>query len=227
MSKCLPFHPVPRGIRNFPAKHYFRQLEIMMANIKCNFYDNETVVDDDEQPDDDEIGNIGDIDENDEYITLDINNSLETELDDSNNDKNIKVLKLDNNLDENNLDNNLDENNNLNDNLNDNLDDVNVNLDENINLNDNLKNNCQEINVGEVLEFKYKDSELKKEVLSSDSKTISINLGEETNISGEPIDFRKLQLPKLRSIAVEKGLVLNTEALKLKKHELLKLLGVE
>jgi hypothetical protein len=59
---------------------------------------------------------------------------------------------------------------------------------------------------------------------SSDFKTISINLGEEQEDS---IDYKKLQLAKLRSIVVEKGLTNNSEASKLKKPELLKLLGAE
>lgn len=60
---------------------------------------------------------------------------------------------------------------------------------------------------------------------SSDLKTISINLGDESH--SEHIEYKKLQLPKLRSIAIEKGLTTNSEAQKLKKPELLKLLGVE
>jgi hypothetical protein len=160
--------------------------------------DNEDEDNDNENNDDDE----NDVNENDaEDSKLDLENEL--------NDKNIKVLKLDI--------------------LNDNLVDHNNN--ENVNLQDiNELPNINNSYVEEVLELKCEDLEPKKEavsILSSESKTISINLGEEINISGEPIDFRKLQLPKLRSIAVEKGLVLNTEALKLKKQELLKLLGVE
>ena len=58
---------------------------------------------------------------------------------------------------------------------------------------------------------------------TSDLKTISINLGEDEH----NIDYKKLQLPKLRSIAIEKGLVANLDVSKLKKHEILKLLGVE
>ena len=58
---------------------------------------------------------------------------------------------------------------------------------------------------------------------TSDLKTISINLGDDE----QHIDYRKLQLPKLRSIAIEKGLVANLDVSKLKKHEILKLLGVE
>jgi hypothetical protein len=60
---------------------------------------------------------------------------------------------------------------------------------------------------------------------ASDLKTISINLGDESH--SEQIDYKKLQLPKLRSIAVEKGLATSSEVQKLKKPELLKLLGVE
>jgi len=60
-------------------------------------------------------------------------------------------------------------------------------------------------------------------VSQSELKTISINLEEPV----EKIDYKKLQLPKLRSIVVEKGLATSTDASKLKKGELLKLLGIE
>ena len=60
-------------------------------------------------------------------------------------------------------------------------------------------------------------------VSQSELKTISINLEEQV----EKIDYKKLQLPKLRSIVVEKGLATSTDASKLKKGELLKLLGIE
>ena len=58
---------------------------------------------------------------------------------------------------------------------------------------------------------------------TSELKTISINLEE----SIEKIDYKKLQLPKLKSIVVEKGLTTASDASKLKKAELLKLLGIE
>ena len=90
----------------------------------------------------------------------------------------------------------------------------------------------------EILSLKY-DDEIKEEKpleeptitavnLSeavSELKTISINLGDEHH--SEHIEFKKLQLPKLRSIAIEKGLITTSEANKLKKPELLKLLGAE
>ena len=83
------------------------------------------------------------------------------------------------------------------------------------------------------MEKQYKIKEIKEEKTleesivpsASDLKTISINLGEESQ--SEHIDFKKLQLPKLRSIAVEKGIISFSEAQKLKKPELLKLLGAE
>lgn len=84
--------------------------------------------------------------------------------------------------------------------------------------------------VEEVLDLKYDEAKQLEEtniISSSDLKTISINLGEEHQHNEENIDYKKLQLPKLRSIAVEKGLTSNSEASKLKKPELLKLLGAE
>ena len=56
----------------------------------------------------------------------------------------------------------------------------------------------------------------------SDLKTISINLEDP---HPDSLDYKKLSLPKLRSIVSEKGLA--TDASKLKKNELLKLLGAE
>jgi hypothetical protein len=56
-------------------------------------------------------------------------------------------------------------------------------------------------------------------ISASDLKTININLEE------PPLDYKKLPLTKLRSIVAEKGL--SADASKLKKNELLKLLGAE
>ena len=71
---------------------------------------------------------------------------------------------------------------------------------------------------------KLEEKPLEQEVISaSELKTISINLEEPV----EKIDYKKLQLPKLKSVVVEKGLATSTEASKLKKGELLKLLGIE
>ena len=56
----------------------------------------------------------------------------------------------------------------------------------------------------------------------SDLKTISINLEDP---HPDSLDYKKLSLPKLRSIVSDKGLA--SDASKLKKNELLKLLGAE
>jgi hypothetical protein len=55
-----------------------------------------------------------------------------------------------------------------------------------------------------------------------DLKTISIHLEETQHDS---LDYKKLPLPKLRNIVAEKGLT--SDASKLKKNELLKLLESE
>ena len=88
----------------------------------------------------------------------------------------------------------------------------------------------------EMLSLKYDDTKEENQFIGiqtndADLKTISINLGEEQQTEQteqtEHIEYKKLQLTKLRSIAIEKGLTNNAEAHKLKKQELLKLLGVE
>ena len=85
--------------------------------------------------------------------------------------------------------------------------------------------------VEQVLDLKYDDIDHEKkeplENLSNELKTISINLGDEKQPLEESIEYKKLQLAKLRSIAVEKGLTSNSEVSKLKKPEILKLLGAE
>lgn len=88
--------------------------------------------------------------------------------------------------------------------------------------------------VEEMLSLKYDENHedtnnLDESVIpfSGDLKTISINLGEEQQQSEVNIDYKKLQLAKLRSVVIEKGLTSSSEAQKLKKPELLKLLGAE
>lgn len=60
-------------------------------------------------------------------------------------------------------------------------------------------------------------------IKSMDFKSINITL-EETKPE-QPLDYKKMAIPKLRSIVAEKGL--SSDSSKLKKNELLKLLGVE
>ena len=60
-------------------------------------------------------------------------------------------------------------------------------------------------------------------IKSMDLKSINITL-EETKPE-QPLDYKKMAIPKLRSIVTEKGL--SSDSSKLKKNELLKLLGAE
>ena len=59
-------------------------------------------------------------------------------------------------------------------------------------------------------------------ISATDLKTININLDE---IHADSVDYKKLPLPKLRSIVTDKGLA--DDASKLKKQELLKLLEID
>ena len=59
-------------------------------------------------------------------------------------------------------------------------------------------------------------------IKSMDLKSINITLEETKH---ESLDYKKMGLPKLRSVVTEKGLI--SDASKLKKNELLKLLGIE
>jgi len=189
-------------------------------------------VSDDESEEDEDEEIIGDseleeIEEDDEIST----SESENDEDEDNNGENIKVIKL--NISEN-AENAEDEGNSYEDanNLEFEPDDDLAGLDD--------MDEIPEISEGyaeELLSLKYDEEkeqplvednvQLEETVVpsASDLKTISINLGDESH--SEHIEYKKLQLPKLRSIVVEKGLTSSSEAQKLKKPELLKLLGVE
>ena len=79
-----------------------------------------------------------------------------------------------------------------------------------------IKDEPQFEEVTEVNEIK--DDNIK----SMDLKSINITLEETKH---ESLDYKKMALPKLRSVVTEKGLT--SDASKLKKNELLKLLGIE
>ena len=159
--------------------------------------DDEDIDDDDEDIDDDD----NDIDDDEDHdIAID-------EADDDEDSKHdvLKVLKM--NLSaENNLE--LDE---LDDELYDELSQVQSLSSKSSKLSDKLEKSLKEDKTTEPLN-----------ISSSDLKTISIKLEESQHDS---LDYKKLSLPKLRSIVSEKGLASDTS--KLKKNELLNLLGCE
>ena len=156
--------------------------------------------------------------------------SSDSDDDNSMSEETVKVIKI--NVTKNDLD---DQNNTYSEDIDliGDLDNIDV-----TNLEDDIPEISQEY-TEEILSLKYDElkdnnSLVENESLSllnnpnditSELKTISINLGDECH--QEQIDFKKLQLPKLRSIVVEKGLTTTSEAHKLKKPELLKLLGSE
>jgi len=177
-------------------------------------------VSDDEDSDSDsgsDSDSDSDSDSSDSTEILDEDNSVNSVIEIGNND--IKVLKLNINKnddesssssEENNLD--FDDLDNL-----DNLDDLDEsdNLDK---LDDLEKENSTDIQIIETKEDDMQPSDNK----TMDLKSININLEETKN---ESMDYKKMSLPKLRSIVTEKGLT--PDATKLKKNELFKLLGIE
>ena len=182
-------------------------------------------VSDDE--DDDSENNESEFDDEESEIASDDD---EDEDEDSESVNDVKILKLNVNNEENDID-----------------ETENLDLEENMSFGEfepeDLLSETQSVSsessklssnyVGEILSLKYdnEDSENKKnndeqhlQISASDLKTININLEDSEQ---ENIDYKKLQLNKLRSIVVEKNLCSNSDASKLKKQELLKLLGCE
>ena len=123
----------------------------------------------------------------------------------------IKILKL-NISDQNDDDNEYHKSNNLV------FDDLNENELDDLDELDNLSINSTNIN--DIDDNNHKTDELN--IKSMDLKSININLEESKT---ENVDYKKMTLPKLRSIVVEKGLV--EDSSKLKKIELLKLLEID
>ena len=171
--------------------------------------ENKITVSDDEGDSDDDASEIFDNEElsDDDYDDDDVS---ETDTDTSSHDD-IKVLKL--NISE-------EANNDDNDDIDETLDldaiDENDDLED---LDDNLSELQSEISHISDTEEKMENND---NLSALDLKTISIHLEETQHDS---LDYKKLPLPKLRNIVAEKGLT--SDASKLKKNELLKLLESE
>jgi len=174
--------------------------------------DDETNNDDDESDNIDDDDNNGNNDDHEKHVKINF----------SKNDD-IKILKFDEELTDLNI-NNLDA-----------IDDIEYNSSEIILtsetvdsfINENITNNNL-VNEGgnillsaDVLEIN-ESKPIEIHEINTELKTININLEE----NGETLDYKKLPINKLRNIVVEKGL-LSTDTSKLKKNEILKLLGVE
>jgi hypothetical protein len=171
-------------------------------------------VSDDEDDDDDEEEE-DDEDEDEEEYDIDEEIDIDEESDDDDDDDEskhdgVKVLKMDMTVD-----------NDL-----DNLSENNLELDELEDLDDELSEvhslSSKSSKLSDKLEETVYGKTLQEPLNISDLKTISINLEDP---HPDSLDYKKLSLPKLRSIVSEKGLASDTS--KLKKNELLKLLGAE
>jgi hypothetical protein len=209
---------------NIPQTAPFQSQNFGTTNFKENSLNLIEVSDDesDDNEDNEEIIDDSDLeeieDEEEDYETT-------SESDDEEDNENIKVIKL--NISETAEDDDIDPYEEANNLEFEPEDDLEVLED----LNDDEIPEISKEYTEELLSLKYDEEKTEEPLvetvipLASELKTISINLGDEHQ--QEHIDFKKLQLPKLRSIAVEKGLTTNSEAQKLKKPELLKLLGAE
>ncbi len=123
-------------------------------------------------------------------------------------------------IDENSFNN---ESNDDDDESNEDLEEINDELSDSISIMSELPNDLEELTIDNT-NLANKNISVSN-TSSGDFKRIAINLGEDQ--PAEQVDYKKLQLPKLRSIAVEKGLTSNSEASKLKKQDLLKMLESE
>jgi hypothetical protein len=182
--------------------------ETKLIEVSDNEEDDEDEEDEEEEEDDEE--------EDDEEEDEEEEDEEEDDYDDYEEDDEVKVLKIDMNS-QNKYD-NLSESNNLElegfddlDDLDDELSQVQSLSSKSSKLSNKLEETLHEEIIQEPLNFS-----------SSDLKTININLEDSHSDS---LDYKKLSLPKLRSIVSEKGLASDTS--KLKKNELLKLLGAE
>jgi|688.fasta_scaffold657790_1 hypothetical protein len=180
-------------------------------------------VSDDEESDDEDNDNLENEDlENEDLENEDLESVEDDSSEDTNNDIKVVKLQLSNEVIQDN--DSYEEANNL---------DLDVAEDLDLDVAEDLPEIGDDY-VEEMLSLKYDENHedtnnLDESVIpfSGDLKTISINLGEEQQQSEVNIDYKKLQLAKLRSVVIEKGLTSSSEAQKLKKPELLKLLGAE
>lgn len=184
--------------------------------------DNDTTDEEDTDDDMSDSDTTEDNDEEDSEIEISNNNSETIEIGTKHND--VKILKLNNVLDdkENNLDINIEDLNESNDD--DSEDDVDESED------DDLSSKSDEI-AGMAINDIDGLEEIKEDttngfIKSLNLKTINLdNLEQEKESNDNSLDYKKMAIGKLRSIITEKGL--HEDPSKLKKQDLLKLLGEE
>lgn len=172
---------------------------------RANYQNNNDLIDvsDDEESDDESKSYVDSDDED------SVSDDAASEVSDSESDEkpntDIKVFRLNISEDLNKID---EDSNSLAESLDD-LDEIDE-IDEMEDLDDSSSESIQETDVKKIDNF-------------MDLKSINITL-EETKTE-QSVDYKKMALPKLRSVVAEKGL--SSDSSKLKKNELLKLLGIE
>ena len=176
---------------------------------RANYQNNNDLID---VSDDEESDSDSDSDDEDS-----VSDDAASEVSDSESDSDekpntdVKVFKLNISEDLNKID---EDSNSLAESLDD-LDEIDEidEIDEMEDLDDNISTNSESI----------QETDVKKIDNFMDLKSINITL-EETKTE-QSVDYKKMALPKLRSVVAEKGL--SSDSSKLKKNELLKLLGIE
>lgn len=213
------------GGANLPRFPQQAQPSLEESNMQLfqNNDDNLIPVSDDESMDD----SIGDSDDSDDSDDEDSDDDDEEE-DDDNNQTNIKILTL--NMNTQSAEDDFEDIEDIDD-----LEDL-GGIDEDMehltdtNSQSSKESQSSKKNVLEMLSMRAAENSTSIEQLdgshinisATDLKTININLDE---IHADSIDYKKLPLPKLRSIVTDKGLA--EDASKLKKQELLKLLEID
>ena len=195
-----------------PQNPQFFHQQQQQLNLEKQYQQNNNLIlvsdDEEDSEEEDEIDSDSDaasevsIDENvlDDDDDDDDSVSSVIELGESSNSNDVKVLKL-----------------NISDNKDDSESGDEVSLDEMDDLDE-----LEDLDDSSTSSVSIKE-EKNDNVKSMDFKSINITL-EETKPE-QPLDYKKMALPKLRSIVAEKGL--SSDSSKLKKNELLKLLGAE
>ena len=188
-------------------QQFFQQQQPANLEKRIVQNDNLILVSDDEEDSDDDASEADDSDSDaasevsiDEIDDDDSDNSV-IELGESTNSNDVKVLKL-----------------NISDDNDDSESGDEASLDEMEDL-EGLDDLDDSSSTSSVSIKEEKNDNIK----SMDLKSINITL-EETKPE-QPLDYKKMALPKLRSVVAEKGL--SSDSSKLKKNELLKLLGAE
>ena len=199
--------------RQPPNPQFFQQQQ--QPDLEKRIVQNDNLIlvsDDEEDSDSDSDADASEADDSDAASEVSIDESVDDDDDDSDNSvielgehsNDVKVLKL--NISDNNDDSESG----------DELSDV-----DNLEEMDDLEG-LEDLDDSSTSSVSIKE-EKNDNIKSMDLKSINITL-EETKPE-QPLDYRKMALPKLRSVVAEKGL--SSDSSKLKKNELLKLLGAE